>query len=237
MRRKATKEEGARVRAVGYVRVSSKEQADEGVSLDAQRAKLDAYAQLYDLDLVAVLADEGKTAGDLKRPGVQQALCMLRDGEADAILVYHLDRLTRSTADLAHLLDDYFSKERWQLMSVTQQLDTRTAAGRMVIGILGNVLQWQREDVGEKTSVALRHKMAKGEAVGGPAPFGFRKVGTEVKVLEAIGDEQVIITEARRLRDGGLSLRKIASKLEASGHLSRDGRPFLAEQVRRMVAA
>lgn len=237
MRRKARKENGERVRAVGYIRVSSKEQADEGVSLDAQRGKLDAYAGLYDIDMVTVLADEGKSAGDLRRPGVQEALRMLRDGEADAILVYHLDRLTRSTADLAHLLDDYFSKDRWQLMSVTQQLDTRTAAGRMVIGILGNVLQWQREDVGEKTSVALRHKMAKGEAIGGPAPFGFRKVGTDVKVLEARHEEQTIITEARRLRDGGLSLRKVAAKLEKSGHLSRDGRRFHPEQVRRMVAA
>ena len=122
-------------------------------------------------------------------------------------------------------------------MSVTQQLDTRTAAGRMVTGILGNVLQWQREDVGEKTSVALRYKQAKGEAIGGPAPFGFRKVGTPVKMLEAIGTEQVIIEEARRLRGAGFSFRKIASKLEAAGHLSRDGRRFHSMQVKRMIAA
>jgi len=236
MRRKKKQGSTERIRAVGYVRVSSKEQAEEGISLEAQRAKLDAYAGLYDLNLVRVLADEGKTAGNLRRPGAQEALRMLRDGEADAILVYHLDRLTRSTRDLAHLLDEYFAKDQWELMSVTQQLDTRTAAGRMVIGILGNVLQWQREDVGEKTSAVLQHKIEKGEAIGGPAPFGFRKVGTDVKVLEAIGGEQVVIREARRLRADGLSLRKVSKRLEADGHLSRDGSRFHPQQVARMVA-
>jgi len=243
MKRKARKEGTKPIRTVGYIRVSSKEQAEEGISLEVQRAKLEAYAGLYDLDMVIVLADEGKSAGNLRRPGVQEALRMLRDDEADAILVYHLDRLTRRQADLAHLLDKYFEKDRWQLMSVTQQLDTRTAAGRMVINVLGSVLQWQREDVGEKTSVALQHKMAKGEAIGGPAPFGHRKIdgpakedGTILQLLEAIDDEQAIIRQARRLRASGLSLRKIASKLEVDGHLSRDGRPFHPMQVRRMVA-
>lgn len=237
MRRKARKEGTKPVRTVGYIRVSSKEQADEGVSLDVQRAKLEAYAGLYDLNMVAVLADEGKSAGNLRRPGMQEALRMLRDDVADAILVYHLDRLTRRQADLAHLLDKYFAKGRWQLMSVTQQLDTRTAAGRMVINVLGSVLQWQREDVGEKTSVALQHKMTKGEAIGGPAPFGYRKVDGPVKTLEAIGSEQTIIAKAKKLRSNGVSLRKIASKLETDGHLSREGRPFHPQQVQRMVAA
>jgi len=232
MRRQA-KETKARTRAVGYVRVSTDEQ---GISLEAQRAKLEAYAQLYDLDLVAVLTDEGASAKSLDRPRLQQALGMLEADEADALLVANLDRLTRSVRDLGLLLERYFDRNRWALMSVSENIDARSAVGRLVLNVLGSVAQWERETIGERTSVALRHKQSKGEAIGGPPPFGFRKVGTDVKVLEPRQDEQTVITEAKRLHVGGLSLRKVASKLEASGHLSRDGRRFHPEQVRRMVA-
>jgi DNA invertase Pin-like site-specific DNA recombinase len=72
--------------AVGYIRVSTDKQADHGVSLDAQRARLTAYAQLYDLELVAVIVDAGVSAKTLERPGLQRALGMLRKGQAHALL-------------------------------------------------------------------------------------------------------------------------------------------------------
>src|SRR5688572_26867710 len=100
----------ARTRTVAYLRGSTDKQADRGVSLDAQRAKVEAYAQLYDLDVVAVEVDAGESAKSLKRPALERALRMLRKGEADALLVVKLDRLTRNVRDLADLLDRYFTK-------------------------------------------------------------------------------------------------------------------------------
>lgn len=86
----------SRTRAVGYIRVSTEAQAEEGVSLDAQRAKLEAFAIAADLELVAIREDAGVSAKTLARPGLQAALEDLHAGRADALLVAKLDRLTRS---------------------------------------------------------------------------------------------------------------------------------------------
>src|SRR3954466_4768983 len=96
------------MRAVGYVRCSTEEQATEGVTLDAQRAKLEAFARLHELDLVAVEVDAGASAKSLDRPGLARALAMLDAGEADGVLIAKLDRLSRSVADWNRLIDGYF---------------------------------------------------------------------------------------------------------------------------------
>jgi len=90
-------------KAVGYIRVSTDKQAEQGVSLEAQHAKLTAYAQLYDLELVEVIVDAGVSAKTLEREGLQRALSMLRKGQVNALLVAKLDRLTRSVKDLGTL--------------------------------------------------------------------------------------------------------------------------------------
>ena len=130
-----------RTRTVAYLRVSTEKQADRGVSLDAQRAKVQAYAELYDLALVAIEVDAGESAKSLDRPALQRALAMLKRGAAEALLVVKLDRLTRSVRDLAELLDCYFTK-RAALLSVSEQIDTRSAAGRLVLTVLPSAGQW-----------------------------------------------------------------------------------------------
>src|SRR5437899_402380 len=102
-------------RTVAYLRVSTDKQADHGISLDAQRAKAEAYATLYDLDLVEVIVDAGVSAKTLDRPGLTRALAMLRSGKADAVLVVKLDRLTRSVRDLGDLVERYFASGKWAL--------------------------------------------------------------------------------------------------------------------------
>ena len=83
-------------KTIAYLRVSTDKQADKGISLEAQQDKAKAYASLYDLDLVEVIIDAGESAKTLERPGLQRALSMLKTGQADALLVVKLDRLTRS---------------------------------------------------------------------------------------------------------------------------------------------
>lgn len=220
-------------RTIAYVRVSTDKQAEHGVSLEAQQAKLAAYAQLYDLEIVETYVDAGLSAKTLERPGLQQALARLQAKDADALLVVKLDRLTRSVADLGRLIDTYFTPERAALMSVSEQIDTRTAAGRLILNILGSVSQWERETIGERTRDAMRHKQAQGEYIGGEPPYGFRAVdGTLVE--DAI--EQDVIAQARALHQSGLSLRKIAAELDARGFTSRQGKAFWPAQISRMVA-
>jgi DNA invertase Pin-like site-specific DNA recombinase len=227
---------GGPTRTVAYVRVSTEKQADNGVSLEAQQAKIRAYAELYALDLVEIIVDSGVSAKTLERPGLARALRMLRSGEAAALLVVKLDRLTRSVRDLGTLVEQYFADPNGPaLLSVGEQVDTRTAGGRLVLNVLGAVSQWEREAIGERTAAAMRHMAAQGTYTGGKAPFGYR-LG-EGGRLDAHEAEQAVIREARALRDDGLSLRAVASRLSAQGHRSRAGRDFAPVQVARMVAA
>ena len=222
-------------RTIVYVRVSTDKQAEKGVSLDAQQAKARAYAELYDLDIVEVVIDAGVSAKTLQRPGLERALGMLKAGKADALLVVKLDRLTRSVADLGKLVETYFAPGKAALLSVGEQIDTRSAAGRLVLNVLASVSQWEREAIGERTSAALQHKASLGEYTGGDAPYGYR-LAADGERLEPEPGEQVLLARARRLRHKGLSLRAVARQLEAQGFRTRMGGPFAAVQVQRMLA-
>ncbi len=221
-------------RTIAYLRVSTDKQADRGVSLDAQRAKVKAYAQLYDLELLEVIVDAGESAKSLERPGLQRALAMLKAKEADALLVVKLDRLTRSVRDLGHLVEKYFAPGKAALLSVGEQIDTRSAAVRLVLNVLASVAQWELEAIGERTSVALQHKASQGEYTGGWAPYG-RRVAADGARLEPDPDEEEARAVARQLRSQGLSLRGVARELERRGVRSRTGKGFAPVQVRRMV--
>lgn len=220
-------------RTIAYLRVSTDKQADAGVSLDAQQDKARAYAALYDLELVEVIVDAGESAKTLDRPGLQRALALLKNGKADALLVAKLDRLTRSVVDLGKLIETYFAPGKAALLSVSEQIDTRSAAGRLVLNILASVSQWERETIAERTRDAMRHKQANGEYIGGPAPYGYQLVNGE---LVADAAEQGVIQQARELRDSGLSLAAVAKELDRRGIQARNGKAFAAMQISRMVA-
>jgi site-specific DNA recombinase len=224
----------SRTRTVAFLRVSTEKQADRGVSLDAQRAKVAAYAELYDLDVVKVIVDAGVSAKTLDRPGLGRALAMLRTGKAEALLVVKLDRLTRSVRDLGELVERHFAPGKSALLSVGEQIDTRSAAGRLVLNVLASVSQWEREAIGERTSAAMAHMTACGEYTGGEAPYGLALVGGKLVALEG---EQAVLAKARALRAGGLSLRAVAGELDRAGLRARTGKVFAASQVARMVAA
>jgi DNA invertase Pin-like site-specific DNA recombinase len=222
-------------RTIAYLRVSTDKQADRGVSLDAQRAKVAAYAQLYDLELVEVIVDAGESAKTLDRPGLQRALAMLKRGEAAALLVVKLDRLTRSVRDLGALVERYFAPGKAALLSVGEQIDTRSAAGRLVLNVLASVSQWEREAIGERTSTAMQHKIAVGEFTGGQVPYGYR-VSVDGEHIEEDAAEQAVLSATRELHNAGLSYRRIAAELVARGLRNRNGRSFDAARLCRMVA-
>lgn len=218
-------------RAVAYIRVSTDDQVDKGVSLDAQRARVTAYAAQHGLELVEIVEGAGESAKSLDRPGLQRALELLRG--ADALLIVTLDRLTRSVRDWGVLLEEYFT-DRAQLLSTQEHVDTSTASGRFVLNILFAKAQYEREQIGDRTAAALSHKSSLGEFTGGAAPYGFT-VGVGGK-LEPAAAEQLVITEAQRLRASGLSLERVGAELALAGYRTRTGAVFNATQVRRMLA-
>lgn len=160
------------MQAIGYVRVSTDRQAEHGVSLEAQEAKIRAMATVQGAELVEVIVDGGESAKSLNRPGMAKLLALVDARQVDAVIIAKLDRLTRSVKDLCSLLE-LFEKRKVALISVAESLDTGSAAGRLVITIMGAVSQWEREAIGERTRDALRHKRNQGQRVGNIA-FGSR---------------------------------------------------------------
>lgn len=218
-------------RAIGYIRVSTQGQADDGVSLDAQRAKIAAWADLNGYTLGEVFADEGISGAKADRPGLALALDAVKRG--DALVVYSLSRLARSTR---HTLEigERLEKVGADLVSLSERIDTTSAAGRMVFRMLAVLAEFERDQTSERTSMALKHKRSRGEKTGGSVPFGFDLDADGVHLIEN-DQEQVVIREARELHRTGLSLRKVASELHVRGLVARNGRPFQAAQVQRMI--
>lgn len=218
------------IRVVGYCRVSTNEQADFGVSLDAQRDKVEQYAKLYDLELVEIITDAGESAKSLNRPGIQRALAMLRDGQADGLVIAKLDRLTRSVRDWQELIDDYFCERAGkQLFSVADSIDTRTASGRMVLGILMVVAQAERELIGERTKAALQHKIRNGERAG-RLRFGYDLAGDGKTLIPNVREQQALCL-MRELREDEWPLRAIAEELTRQGFKTKDGKPWSHNSV------
>jgi DNA invertase Pin-like site-specific DNA recombinase len=132
-------------------------------------------------------------------------------------------------------LTDRCKREGWSLMSVGEQIDTSSAAGRMVVNILGVIGQWERETIGERTAAALQHKRSRGEFTGGKvAPYGYRLSADGVRI-EPEPREQDVVAAARGLHADGLGCRRISLALERRGMVSRTGRPFADTQIARML--
>ncbi len=224
------------MRVVGYIRVSTIDQADEGVSLDAQRAKLEAYASLYDIELVGIEEDAGVSAKTLKRPGLQRALGMLNNKEAEGVLIVKLDRLTRSVVDLGALVSDYFNT--FELMSVTDSIDTRSASGRLVLNVLVSVAQWEREATAERTTESLAHLKKQGVQLGGEAIGWTRTDETDEegrRRVVVVEQELEIVQRIVELREAGQSLRSICQTLTDEGFPTKRGGEWSPKVVRSVL--
>lgn len=220
-------------RAIAYCRVSTDKQADGGVSLEAQDAKVRAMATVHDAELVDVIVDAGASAKSLDRPGMARLLALVDAGAVDLVIIAKLDRLTRSVKDLSELLER-FTRRGVALVSVSESLDTASAAGRLVLNIMMSVSQWERETIGERTADAMAHKKANGERVG-TVSFGFSVAADGVR-LEENAAEQAIIGRIRELRTAGFSTRRIADALNAEGFTTRRGTPWRFQYIAAVAA-
>jgi site-specific DNA recombinase len=216
-------------RAVAYIRVSTEGQATEGVSLSAQRAKITAWCQVNDYELVGIFEDAGLSGASMdKRPGL--AAAMKAAGKGMALVSYSISRLARSTRDMLELADR-LERQGADLVSLTEKIDTTSAAGRMVFRMLAVLSEFEREQIGERTKMALAHKKAKGEKYG-PVPFGFEEV--EGRLIE-VRLEAKAVAEICRMRQSGLPYRQIAEKLNTGGITGKRGGQWHASTVRYVI--
>ena len=222
------------MRAIGYARVSTEDQAREGVSLDAQEARIRAFCEAKGWELVAVLRDEGRSAKDLNRPGLQQILGGLAKRQRcfDALVVVKLDRLTRSVKDLATLMQA-FRRARAGFTAIQEAVDTTSATGELFYNIVASISQWERRVIGERTAAALAHLRARGRRVSRWAPYGFKfGPGGNLATHER---ERVALGRIAALRASGLPLRAISRRLAKEGILARSGKPFSPSTLALLV--
>ncbi len=218
-------------KAIGYTRVSPRDQAASSVSLVSQRMKIEAYATMHDLDLVEVIEDAGFSAKSLDRPGMAELLRLIRGCKVGVVIVAKLDRITRSVRDLGELID-VFQRSGVEFASVADHIDTSTASGRLVLNVMGSVSQWEREAIGERTAEALAVMRSNGRRISRHAPYGYRLNGQGWIEDER---EQQAICIMRRLRGEGLSLRQIAQELQDQGFTSRTGKRLSPQLIANVL--
>lgn len=221
--------------AIGYIRVSTTEQAEAGVSLDAQRARIEAWATANGYELADVHVDAGISGAKAhNRPALQAAIEAATKSGA-ALVVYSLSRLARSTRDAIDI-SERLHKAGADLVSLSERIDTTSAAGKMVFRMMAVMAEFERDLISERTSTAMQHKAERGEYTGGKVPFGWT-LADDGTTLVAVEAEQAIIREARNLREAGLSLRKVGERLAAEGMLPRRGTKWAPQQVKALLAA
>jgi len=148
-------------------------------------------------------------------------------------VIYSLSRLARSTKDTIEV-SERLAKADTDLVSLSEKIDTTTAAGKMVFRMLAVLAEFERDPISERTMTAMQFKKTQGERVGA-VPYGFDLADNGVHLLSN-PDEQAVIAQAKALRTRGASLRKIAAELQRRGFKARKGGVFQSEQIRRMVA-
>ena len=203
------------MRLIGYIRVSSDEQARDGHSLGVQDAALQKYCDLYEHQLVDVVVDEGVSAGTpiARRKGGAELLERLAAKRAEGVVFTELDRLFRDTLDGLSTLR-WFDSKGVQLHSVHEHIDTSDPDGRLLLTIKLGMAERERNKTSQRNRRVSAGLREQGRVYGHP-PFGTTRVGDRLFRNERWGDRELIV----QLRDGGkgLSLRAIASELQARG--------------------
>ncbi|EOW9529853.1 recombinase family protein [Bacillus cytotoxicus] len=194
-----------------YIRVSTEEQVRDGFSISAQREKLKAYCIAQDWNSFKFYVDEGISAKDTNRPQLNLMLDHIKQGLITTVLVYRLDRLTRSVMDLYKLLDT-FDKYNCSFKSATEVYDTSTAMGRMFITIVAALAQWERENLGERVRMGQIEKARQGK-YSAKAPFGFDKDQHDKLVINE-NESKVVLDMVKKVEEG-YSIRQLATHLDS----------------------
>lgn len=215
-----------------YIRCSTTEQARNGLSLEQQEHDTRQYANLYGLEVVELIVDAGASGKTLDRPGIARLRELIDTDLIDGIVICKLDRLARNVRDFVNLLHELESRTI-ALASVSDRIDTGSAAGRLLLHVMVAVAEWERDAIATRIRDALAHTKRQGTFLGQP-PVGWRvQDGALVQ-----GPRYAIVKRAHELRQGGQTLRRIASNLQAEGFVTGSGNAhWHPGQVKRLLAA
>ena len=219
-----------------YVRVSTEEQAKEGYSIRAQIDKLKSYIQIKDWSFYKVYADEGISGKNITdRPAINELIADIKAGRVDNVLVYKIDRLTRSTRDLIDLTE-LFKAHECTFNSLMESIDTQTASGRMFLKIIGIFAEFERENIIERITLACEKKVKEGYTLSSfMTSYGYdRAKGEKVQTINPA--EAAIVREIYAMYvEGNMSLNTIAQNLNHRGIKSKQGGVWSHATVRAVL--
>ncbi|MCP4308030.1 MAG: recombinase family protein [bacterium] len=201
----SVEEPGGLVTAVGYLRVSTTDQAESGAGLEAQRQAVAGACGQRGWRLADVFEDGGRSGKNLNRQGFSRAIEAVESGTAQVLVVAKLDRLSRSLMDFAAVMDRAQQKG-WHVVALDLGVDTSTPSGEMIANVMASFAQFERRMIGQRTREALAVKKAQGVRIGRPP-----------------ATEGSTIRRMRELRAEGLSYRRVARQLDEEGHSTAHG--------------
>ncbi len=203
-----------------YIRVSSLEQANEGYSIPAQKERLSAFCKAHDWLIHNFYVDGGFTGANLERPGIQKLIAEI--SSFDLVLVYKLDRLSRSQKDTLFLIEEVFLPAGVDFVSVNESFDTSTPFGRAMIGILSVFAQLEREQIRERTMMGRLARAKEGLWLPtGNDPIGYVSKNGNLEILDYEAEQVRLIYE---LYASGETTSKIADRLYEKGFSYRYGK-------------
>ena len=159
-----------------YLRVSTEEQAEQGISIPAQKARITAYCQAQGWNLYNFYIDDGYSGKNLDRPAMQKLIADAKDQAFAAIVVIKLDRLSRRQKDVLYLIEDVFEPNYVGFKSVSEPFDTTTPFGKAAIGMMAVFAQLERETIIERVKEAKKEAARQGRFMGGPVPYGYKHI-------------------------------------------------------------
>ena len=204
-----------------YLRVSTQEQAAEGYSIDEQAERLKKYCAAMNWRSYKIYTDAGYSGGNTNRPALQDLIKDVKDGKISKVVVYKLDRLSRSQKDTLNLIEDIFLKNGVDFVSMNENFDTATPFGRAMVGILAVFAQLEREQIKERVSMGREGRAKNGKFHGGGfAPVGYDYIDGELVINEF---ERLQILEIYDRFLNGQSFNKILHDFDDMGYRHKYG--------------
>ena len=213
-----------KIRVALYIRVSTQEQAKEGYSIGEQTDRLQKYAEAHGWTVVKIYTDAGHSGANMDRPALQDMIDDVEAGRIDKVLVYKLDRLSRSQKDTLKIIEDILLAHNTDFESMTEKFDTSTSFGKAMVGILAVFAQLEREQIKERMSLGIDARIKEGKwRGGGNIPFGYDYEATLDKLV--INEyEAMIVRSVFEAFNEGKTFHAISNELEAKGHTYKNGK-------------
>ena len=215
-----------------YVRVSTEEQAKEGFSINAQKDKLKQYALVRDWDIYDIYIDDGKSGKNLtERPEVLRLIQDVEDKKINSVLVYRIDRLTRSMKNLLELLD-LFQKKDCSFNSLMEAIDTSSGTGRMFLKIVGIFVEFERENLAERVSFGYEQKAKEGQYTAKHV-YGYDYIKGQGMIVNE--QEKAIINDIFNWYLNGMSFSRMVKKLKDTNVPTKKGGKWHTAIISRIL--